>query len=329
MLCRTGHRFLFYSECIEGHRLAYLSGRPQCSIFSLGLQWGCHRRRARGWGGYCASARKVNLLERASSVENRLDPWPGCAVDLTYYKGCYLSLTEPSMTVPSAPAPGLLPAGQTLPSSLRSLPAKALATAGQLPEILVRGRQSRRLRRRGIFLWPDSQRTHPRRVPGRRPALFGVGGKVRPWNWPDFAEGCRRVPRRATKGKHERGRPASSTRPRSGISSIRLVTRHAHHSEPGAVRPGRTLSGRRRQDAGDHGSQGARTLLHSINTSNVVGLRDRAIVALLIYTAARAGAVATLRRGSFYDAGDQWMLHFEEKGGKSREIPVRHDLADR
>ena len=26
------------------------------------------------------------------------------------------------------------------------------------------------------------------------------------------------------------------------------------------------------------------------------------------------------------DGGDQWMLHFDEKGGKSREIPVRHDL---
>src|SRR6185295_1066676 len=72
--------------------------------------------------------------------------------------------------------------------------------------------------------------------------------------------------------------------------------------------------------------QGARTLLASIGTDNVVGLRDRAIIAVLIYTAARAGAVATLRRGSFYHAGDQWMLHFDEKGGKSREIPVRHDL---
>src|SRR5437773_9846583 len=41
----------------------------------------------------------------------------------------------------------------------------------------------------------------------------------------------------------------------------------------------------------------------------------------------RAG-VAGLKRGSFYHAGDQWMLHFEEKGGKSREIPVRHDLQE-
>jgi integrase/recombinase XerD len=71
---------------------------------------------------------------------------------------------------------------------------------------------------------------------------------------------------------------------------------------------------------------GARDLLNSIKTDKLVGLRDRAIVAMLIYTAARAGAVAKLKRGSFYHAGDQWMVHFDEKGGKSREIPVRHDL---
>ena len=70
----------------------------------------------------------------------------------------------------------------------------------------------------------------------------------------------------------------------------------------------------------------ARKLLASIATSHLVGLRDRAILAILIYTASRAGAVATLKRGSFYHAGEQWMLHFDEKGGKSREIPVRHDL---
>ena len=72
--------------------------------------------------------------------------------------------------------------------------------------------------------------------------------------------------------------------------------------------------------------KGARTLLASINASNLVGLRDRAVIAILIYTAARAGAVASIRRGSLYNSGEQWMLHFDEKGGKSREIPVRHDL---
>lgn len=70
----------------------------------------------------------------------------------------------------------------------------------------------------------------------------------------------------------------------------------------------------------------ARKLMQSLDTSHVVGLRDRAIIAIMIYTAARVGAVAALRRGDFYDLGDQHCLRFNEKGGKSREIPVRHDL---
>jgi len=65
-----------------------------------------------------------------------------------------------------------------------------------------------------------------------------------------------------------------------------------------------------------------------MDTSHVVGLRDRAIPAVLVYTGSRTGAVAKLKRGNFYRAGDQWMLHFEKKGGKSREIPVRHDLQE-
>jgi integrase/recombinase XerD len=70
----------------------------------------------------------------------------------------------------------------------------------------------------------------------------------------------------------------------------------------------------------------ARTLLASVDTGHVVGLRDRAILATLAYTACRAGAVAKLRLGDFQCDGTQYVLRFQEKGGKSREIPVRHDL---
>jgi site-specific recombinase XerD len=84
----------------------------------------------------------------------------------------------------------------------------------------------------------------------------------------------------------------------------------------------------------------ARTLLRSIAISEkvknqegeeiaiplVLGLRDRAILATMAYTICRAGAVAKLRLGDFQDDGRQYVLRFREKGGKSREIPVRHDL---
>jgi integrase/recombinase XerD len=70
----------------------------------------------------------------------------------------------------------------------------------------------------------------------------------------------------------------------------------------------------------------AQHLLKSIDTTRAVGRRDLAVIAILIYTAARVGAVAKLRLRDYYDAGDQFYLRFHEKGGKAREIPVRHDL---
>jgi site-specific recombinase XerD len=63
-----------------------------------------------------------------------------------------------------------------------------------------------------------------------------------------------------------------------------------------------------------------------VEVADVVGLRDRAIIATLAYTACRAGAVAKLRLGDFQHDGTQYVLRFQEKGGKSPEIPVRHDL---
>src|SRR4051812_20601339 len=74
------------------------------------------------------------------------------------------------------------------------------------------------------------------------------------------------------------------------------------------------------------GGDQARTLLESIDASNPVGLRDRAVLAVLIYTAARVGAVAKLAVKNLVHDGSQYTLRFSEKGGKSREIPVRHDL---
>lgn len=70
----------------------------------------------------------------------------------------------------------------------------------------------------------------------------------------------------------------------------------------------------------------ARALLASIDAGHIVGLRDRAVVAALIYTAVRVGAVARLNLRDLRHDGTQWTLRFTEKGGKSREIPVRHDL---
>jgi integrase/recombinase XerD len=81
--------------------------------------------------------------------------------------------------------------------------------------------------------------------------------------------------------------------------------------------------------------QQAETLIKSIrfncaddsdNRLDLVGLRDRAILAVLAFTAARVGAVARLTFKSLRHDGTEYTLRFSEKGGKSREIPVRADL---
>ena len=105
----------------------------------------------------------------------------------------------------------------------------------------------------------------------------------------------------------------------------RLVNRHACIINPAAtVKAERHAVVEGKTPQIDPGQ--VRTLLKSIDVSNLVGLRDRAILAVLVYTAARVGAVAKLTVKSLKHDGTQYSLRFAEKGGKSREIPVRHDL---
>ncbi len=72
----------------------------------------------------------------------------------------------------------------------------------------------------------------------------------------------------------------------------------------------------------------ARKLIASIDPKSVVGRRDRAIIATLVYTAARVGAISKLNMKHLKQSGNDWSFRFAEKGGKSREIPVRNDLEE-
>jgi len=70
----------------------------------------------------------------------------------------------------------------------------------------------------------------------------------------------------------------------------------------------------------------ARTLLDSIPTDTPVGLRDRALIATMIYTFARVGAVLKMRAEDVYVQGRRTWLRLHEKGGKRHEMPAHHLL---
>jgi site-specific recombinase XerD len=70
----------------------------------------------------------------------------------------------------------------------------------------------------------------------------------------------------------------------------------------------------------------ARELLDSIDISTVVGLRDRALIATMIYTFGRVGAVIKMRVEDYYTQGRRGWVRLYEKGGKRHEIPCNHNL---
>lgn len=72
----------------------------------------------------------------------------------------------------------------------------------------------------------------------------------------------------------------------------------------------------------------ARTLIDAIDTSTITGLRDRALIGLMVYTFARVGAVIKMQVEDVYVQGRRTWVRLHEKGGKEHEMPCHHNLDD-
>lgn len=69
----------------------------------------------------------------------------------------------------------------------------------------------------------------------------------------------------------------------------------------------------------------ARQLLNSIDTTEIIGLRDRALIALMCYSFARVSAAIGMNVEDYYQMGKRSWLRLHEKGGKFHEVPVHHN----
>jgi site-specific recombinase XerC len=74
-------------------------------------------------------------------------------------------------------------------------------------------------------------------------------------------------------------------------------------------------------DAGE-----ARQLLDSIDVSTPIGLRDRALIALMVFSFARVGAALAMRVDDVYVQQRRLWVRLREKGGKQHEMPCHHTL---
>ena len=69
-----------------------------------------------------------------------------------------------------------------------------------------------------------------------------------------------------------------------------------------------------------------RQLLDSLPAETITGLRDRALIGLLVYTFARIGAAVALNVEDLYSQNRRLWVRLHEKGGKQHTMPAHHNL---
>lgn len=72
----------------------------------------------------------------------------------------------------------------------------------------------------------------------------------------------------------------------------------------------------------------ARQLLESIDAESLVGLRDRALIATMLFTFARVSAVVSMKVDDYYQNGKRSWIRLLEKGGKHHEVPAHHSAEE-
>ena len=68
----------------------------------------------------------------------------------------------------------------------------------------------------------------------------------------------------------------------------------------------------------------ARQLVDAIDTTRVIGLRDRALIGLMVYSFARIGAAIGMRVEDVYAQNRRLWVRLHEKGGKQHAMPCHH-----
>ncbi len=72
----------------------------------------------------------------------------------------------------------------------------------------------------------------------------------------------------------------------------------------------------------------ARQLLDAIDDSTIAGKRDRALIATMLFTFARIGAVTDMDIEDYEQRGRRMWVNLREKGGKRHAVPAHHNLEE-
>ena len=89
----------------------------------------------------------------------------------------------------------------------------------------------------------------------------------------------------------------------------------------GGGRPGAEARGHQRGDAGALAGRGAPALQGAIDAGTLAGLRDRALVSVMLYSFARVSAAIGMRRSGLLPAGEPGVAEAAREGGRRHDVP--------
>ena len=69
----------------------------------------------------------------------------------------------------------------------------------------------------------------------------------------------------------------------------------------------------------------ARQLLDAIDVTKIAGLRDRALIGMMVYSFARVGAAVAMNVDDYFVQGKRSWFRLHEKGGKHHEVPAHRN----
>lgn len=127
----------------------------------------------------------------------------------------------------------------------------------------------------------------------------------------------------------QQGRTKSSPTVKQSLAAIRMLFDWMVVGQVLAANPAASVRGPRhvvkRGKTPVLTADQARQLLDSIDTSDIIGLRDRALIGVMVYSFARVSAAVTMRVEDYYPAGKRWWFRLHEKGGKRHDVPAHHN----
>lgn len=128
----------------------------------------------------------------------------------------------------------------------------------------------------------------------------------------------------------ERGKTVSAPTVKQGLAALKhlfdwMVTGQVISTNPAASVRGPSHKVKRGKTPVLDPAE-ARQLLDSIDVSTPAGLRDRALIGLMVYSFARIGAAVGMKVQDVYVQNRRLWVRLHEKGGKRHEMPCHHNL---